>query len=160
VSDEAEQWRFRAAVLGAAQGHSKSYLEMRNLLRGGYRLTADDKQVLDDYRKGKFRRKRGRPKRLFDQAYWRRKTVDRVRELETNPLSRPRDLQQKELTREDAIHLACWEEFARRQIRGQRFEDDEAIDTAFQKLFEQIYTEMRRAKKRAKKRSGPKKLTA
>ncbi len=77
MSNDAEQWRFIAAIYSAAQGHKKGFLKILDLLRQDYPLTADDKAVLADFMEGKLKRGRGKPKKLFDDAHWMSLAVDR-----------------------------------------------------------------------------------
>lgn len=86
MTTEAEQWRFRAAVYSAAQGHKKPLLE---LLRDGWplMLTHEDKLVLADHLAGKLTSKRapaeGRPReKLYSHTWYLRHAVDRVRQLQ------------------------------------------------------------------------------
>jgi hypothetical protein len=128
--------KFTAAVIGAGQGNEKSFAEMQNLLRSDHPLTAEDKRALADYHDGNFKRKRGRPKQLFSDAYWLREAVKGVR-----------DLRKKGVGRDLAIERICWLEMARRQMATGTYTEKQILE-AHEKFRDKIETELHRAVKK------------
>ena len=85
MTNEAEQWRFRAAILDFSN-HGKAALLIK-LLRADYPITIEDKQMLADYFEGKLTPKRtradGRPvEKLYSPTWYLQQAVAEVRDIQ------------------------------------------------------------------------------
>jgi hypothetical protein len=118
VTDEASEWKFRAAVFSAQQKGAKSLAQVIRMLREDYPLTADDKKALADYLE--FKPKRGRrPRPAFSRKWHLQRVVGKVRDL----------AERKGITHQQAIEWVLYDEAE----LGREFE------------FEQVLQEVRRA---------------